>query len=173
MLNNEILLKKIEENNKNLSRLCMKLCGDYHDAQDLYQETILQVVTYKHTYKEDKPFDKWVYSICVNCFKKLYKKARQLSMTEFKTTEEKDVFIENQTAAWGEDYTDKAFVRHALSLLKPKKRIAVVLFYFEDYKITEIAEITGVPEGTVKNHLHSARNDLKNIWERSFEDEKQ
>lgn len=77
----------------------------------------------------------------------------------------------------GEDLAQEAFVACAQSIgslrdgakfrpwllrtLDEKRRVAVVLYYFDDRSVKEIAQATGVTEGTVKSRLFSARRHLR------------
>jgi RNA polymerase sigma-70 factor (ECF subfamily) len=57
----------------------------------------------------------------------------------------------------GEDTATKLDVREALRRLPTAQRSAVVLFYYEDHPVSEIASLMSCSEGTVKTHLHRAR----------------
>ena len=65
------------------------------------------------------------------------------------------------------DETDARFryqkLYQALNMLQEKEKAVIVLFYFEDRSIKEIASILQIPSGTVKYHLSTARNHLKSI----------
>lgn len=60
-------------------------------------------------------------------------------------------------------------VMEAVSLLKPELRTVVLLRYMDGYSVLEIAHCLGLPEGTVKTRLHTARKCLKHTllveWE--------
>lgn len=56
---------------------------------------------------------------------------------------------------------DVVAVQQALKTLPPSQRKAVVLHYFEDLPVREIAHILGVPEGTVKSQLSRGRDGLR------------
>jgi RNA polymerase sigma-70 factor, ECF subfamily len=56
-------------------------------------------------------------------------------------------------------------VQAALGELDPKHRVVLVLYYLHDYSVQEIADITGVPEGTVKSRLFHARKLLRQYFE--------
>ncbi|MFO8059326.1 MAG: RNA polymerase sigma factor [Bacillota bacterium] len=58
------------------------------------------------------------------------------------------------------DYQD---VRSALCRLSEKHRTAVVLRYLEDMSVAEVAQVLGVPEGTVKSRLHHALKQLRTV----------
>jgi len=59
--------------------------------------------------------------------------------------------------------TDKIDLWKAINSLEDELRIVVVLYYFEDHTIKEIAEILRKPEGTVKSRLHTSRARLAKI----------
>ncbi|MEV5965923.1 SigE family RNA polymerase sigma factor [Kribbella sp. NPDC051952] len=61
-----------------------------------------------------------------------------------------------------EDHTVADEVRQALATLSPRQRACVVLRYYEDLSVLEIAEQLGCAEGTVKRHLADARTKLAN-----------
>ena len=61
--------------------------------------------------------------------------------------------------------TDKTLFESVMSL-PPKYSTVIYLFYYEDLKITEIAEILGVSQSTVKSRLVRSRNKLKQIIEK-------
>jgi RNA polymerase sigma-70 factor (ECF subfamily) len=60
----------------------------------------------------------------------------------------------------GDDAATRLDVGEALRHLSPAQRSAVVLFYYEDHPLTEIASLMSCSEGTVKTHLHRARERL-------------
>jgi RNA polymerase sigma-70 factor (ECF subfamily) len=62
-------------------------------------------------------------------------------------------------------------VREAIAALEPDYREALVLRDVEDLPYEEIAQITGVPEGTVKSRLHRARAQLRQLVDRALRGE--
>ena len=51
----------------------------------------------------------------------------------------------------------------AIDLLSEKYKTVIILKYFDDMKISDIAYIMGIPEGSVKAYLHRAKEDLKHL----------
>lgn len=51
-------------------------------------------------------------------------------------------------------------IQQAMSQLKPAERTCITLFYMEDRQIREIADIMGLPEGTVKSHLSRGKDKM-------------
>ena len=60
----------VQQYSADLSRLCMSLCGNKTEAEDLFQETWLKAMRYYDKYEKSKPFDKWLYSTgkIITCF---------------------------------------------------------------------------------------------------------
>jgi len=70
----------------------------------------------------------------------------------------------------GEDMAGRIDVREALRHLTPAQRSAVVLFYYEDHPVNEVASLMSCSEGTVKTHLHRARERLAPMLGEEFDD---
>ena len=70
----------------------------------------------------------------------------------------------------GDDAATRLDVREALRRLSPAQRSAVVLFYYEDHPLNEVASLMNCSEGTVKTHLHRARARLAPMRGEEFDD---
>jgi RNA polymerase sigma-70 factor (ECF subfamily) len=144
---------------KRLFWLCLKLCTDRDDAEDLYQETWLKVYRFLEKYDWGKPFEGWLTSICVNTYRDLLRRQRRKGLfAVFGSNEDKDFALENIPA---EEKTDFSEVREAVNALPEKYRIVTVLYYFEGLDVSKTAQVLNIPEGTVKYQLHKAREILK------------
>ena len=101
-------------------------------------------------------FKAWVFRIGYNCFIDNLRRVHEPS-TSFDSPEVMHV------AAAGT--SDEAFrheeLQRALALIPEKERTAIVLHYFEDLSVKEIAAIMQIPAGTVKYHLSVGRDHLK------------
>lgn len=146
---------------KDLTRLCVSLCGSTAEAEDLFQDTWVKVIKNLDKYDEALPFDKWLYSICVNTFKNKVKLFENSRRREFGSDEEKQAFfnsIPDKDSADREGYIE---LHQAVMRLPKKLRAVIVLYYFRDHSVKETAEILGIPEGTVKSRLSAARQQIK------------
>jgi RNA polymerase sigma-70 factor (ECF subfamily) len=151
----------ITENEKNLTRLCIKLCRNHSDAEDLYQETWCKVVDKIHQYDKSKPFQPWLFTVCINTYRNAYKKARKMPIAQFNSNEEMEYAINNAVnpkSAFDEEHD---LIKQVIDSLDEKHRTAVILHYFGDYSIEQLASIIGVPQGTVKSRLHKARKIIR------------
>ena len=155
------IISCIEEHEKNLTRLCMKLCRNRSDAEDLYQETWCRVVEKIHQYDETKPFQPWLFAICVNSYRNAYKRAKRMPVAVFDSSEEMGWAINNTAdnkPMFNEEYD---LIKQIIDDLDEKHRIVIVLHYFSDYSVEQLASIIGIPQGTVKSRLHKARRIIR------------
>lgn len=150
----------IRQYGKRLYGLCLSLCANSFDADDLYQETWLRVVKSISQYDPTKEFEPWLTKICVNTYRNVLRRLARSPFLDFRTNEEKDAQINAVPDAEKADYSP---LYEAIDRLPEKYRIAVILFYFQDMDITATAKVMGIPEGTVKSRLSKARKLLKEV----------
>lgn len=144
---------------KRLYGLCMTLCRNASDADDLYQDTWLRVIANFDKYDTEKPFEPWLTRICINIYRNTLRKITHSPIFDkFSSNAEKDSVIENIPAASPEDYSE---LHAAINRLPEKMRLVIILYYFQDMDITSTAQILNIPEGTVKSRLNKARKRLK------------
>lgn len=146
---------------KRLYGLCLTLCANTFDAEDLYQETWLKVVKNISQYDVTQPFEPWLTQICVNTYRNTLRRIlRSPIFNSFATEEEKRNVMEGIAAPEPSDYSD---LHDAINTLPEKLRITVILFYFQDMDIASVGKTLGIPPGTVKSRLNKARNILKEV----------
>lgn len=150
-----------EQYSTDLTRLCMSLCGNKTEAEDLFQETWLKAMRHYDKYNKAKAFDKWLYSICVNTYKNVLSSAHRRLQYSFSTSEESDTFF-NSIPEIDNTNRDDYYVLHAaINSLGKKKKAVIVLHFFKGYSVSEIGEILDIPEGTVKSRLSAAKSEIK------------
>lgn len=155
-----MLDKLIAQYGRRLYGLCIKLCGSEYEADDLYQETWLKVHCNLEKYDESQPFEHWLTTICVNCYRDLLRRSRFTKLFAiFPTNEDKDAAMESISAA--DDSAENSELWEAVRRLPEKYRTAIILHYFGGYDVKELSAILKSPEGTVKYRLHKARELLK------------
>ena len=135
-----------------LYRVAKAILRQEQDVEDAVQEGILKAYKKRNTLKNKAYFQTWLVRIVIN---ECYKTRRQQKSNVALET------VENIPLAEGENYTD---LYQAISLLPPKIRLAVVLYYVEGYSTLEIKEILKIPQGTVKSRLAKGRKSLKNYF---------
>ena len=156
----------VEQYTPDLSRLCLHLCRNQTDAEDLFQDTWCRAIRFYDTYDDARPFDKWLFAICVNSFKNQAGSARCRKERLFATNAEKDAFFasipEVESPCKAVEYQELYRIVDALS---PKLKIVILLRYFRDYTEADVAQILQVPLGTVKSRLHKAKRRIKEVYD--------
>lgn len=133
------------------------LMNDY-DAADAIQDTLLRCWEKIDTLKNDMFFKTWMTRILINrCFDIRKRYQRETSMEEY----------EEPTT---EDVSNLEF-KEMLSVLDEKYRIPMFLFYGQEYKISEIAKILGIPKSTVQTRLARGRAQLANCYQSEMEEQ--
>ena len=149
-----------ERYSRDLTRFCLKLCGDTQDAEDLFQDTWVRAFDKIDRYDSEKSFKTWLFAICVNIYKNSGRSKYNTSRLSFRTTEEKERFL-NSVPDDEKDLDAYIALHAALSELPKKHRAVIILFYFREFTQKEISEILNIPEGTVKSRLNTAKGMLK------------
>ena len=150
----------IRQYGKRLYGLCLSLCADTFEADDLYQDTWLRVIKSLTQYDPGRPFEPWLTKICVNTYRNALRRVAKSPLLSFRTNEEKDALLCAVPAPENPDYRA---LYEAIGRLPEKLRVAVILFYFQDMDVAAAARALGIPEGTVKSRLHKARKRLKEM----------
>ena len=134
-----------------LLRSAILLCGDESVAQDLVQETFLQALESAKRFRGDSTVHTWLHGILVNlCHRRVREQARLVERLARKETVQP-----SPTEAMEEDFfAHKA--AEAVQQLSAEHRRVIVLRYYYNLKIKQIAELVGVSTGTVKSRLHYA-----------------
>jgi RNA polymerase sigma-70 factor (ECF subfamily) len=155
----------LEKSRERLTRLCMNLCKNHHDAEDLFQDTCLRAVKYFKKYDHNTEFEKWIYRICINTYKTSLKKKYIFKQAAFENDEEYSLFIECIPEAerpYDDSYRE---LLAAVNKLPEKYRTVLVLRYFNDYSEEDTAKLMGIPKGTVKSRLNKAKKLIREVME--------
>lgn len=150
----------VEAYSRDLMRFCYKLCGNQHDAEDLFQDTWTKALTNFSRYQSDRSFKNWLFAICANTFRDTEKEKYRTSKALFQNDEEKERFL-SSIPTRNEDIDLSLDLYDALHSLPKKHRLVITLYYFKEFSQKEIAEILSIPEGTVASRLNTAKKRLK------------
>jgi RNA polymerase sigma-70 factor (ECF subfamily) len=132
------------------------------DAEDLTQETFIRAFRALSTYDPQYRFSSWLFKIASNlCIDHL---RRQRGETVSLDDEEAplelpDIAGDPEDAVVRKDQRD--VIERAIEMLPPDYRLVILLRHREERSYEEIAEIMGIPLGTVKAKVHRARGALK------------
>ncbi len=151
----EILVSRWQ---KRLWRYAFNLTGDSEAAWDITQESWLGIIKGLRKLHDPARFRAWAYRIVtnkVNDWIRRNRKVKEVGLDEIheqQYTEKKDIGV-----------------KELLERLDMKKRVVLNLRYFEQLSIPEIGIALKIPKGTVKSRLFSARNELKELWQKYYE----
>lgn len=149
----------IRQYGRRLFGLCLTLCRQRADAEDLYQTTWLKVVESIGRYDPQRPFEPWLTCICVNTYRsRLRRVMRSPFFDRFATGEDKAAVLERAPAPEAADYGE---LYAAIDGLPPRLRVTVILFYFHDMRLEDVSQALNIPPGTVKSRLNKARKLIK------------
>lgn len=136
-----------------LYRTALGILGNPHDAADALQEAGLKAFRYFGTLQESDAGPAWLTRILVNCCYDVGRRRSRLVPAGLEV-EPKG----GDTGAYAD--TDWEMLQ-LLNGLPAEQRTTVVLRFFQDLSIPQIAEVMGVPEGTVKSRLHATLAKLR------------
>ncbi len=141
----------VEEYQNDLRRFLLNLTlGDASLTDDLSQETFLKAYISIRSFQGLARFKTWLYRIAYNEYYSYMRKHREEREDTNKIPPDELTFSHNATDA-------KMDVEICLNALNETERSIVLLFYLEDKPIKKIAEITSLPQGTIKSYLSRAR----------------
>lgn len=151
--------------------LALRLTGNASDAEDLAQDSLLRALKALSGFRGDSGLKTWAYRITVNTWKNRVRAEkrrgfwRTVSLGLFcgeEGDEDPPFKAEDPPPDRGLEREETGRqVQSALMGLGPDERAIIVLRELKEQSYAEIAEVLGVPEGTVKSRLFRAREALK------------
>ncbi len=143
---------------KDLYKYCLSLCGNDADAQDLMQQTYLKALeNIDRFYDENLSF--WLYSVARNIF------LNNLKRNKFECPAEE--YPEIPDNSYNPEFTaekrdiGRILLKAMKNSLSPVQRMTVILYYYDEKSVSEIARIMRCSVGTVESRLYYARKKLR------------
>jgi len=134
------------------------ITGNLFSSEDIVQEAFIICYTKIKSLKNPQLFKPWFFKIVTRL-------SWKSSNNDKKVTPVEDIFEQSETKADNyfdivkkEEYEE---LYRSINLLDKKSKTTVILFYFNDFSIKEIAKIMGCLQGTVKSRLFNSRKKLK------------
>ena len=150
----DILVEYIKENQNKLYRIAFSYTKEEESALDIVQESIEKALKNIHQLKTAEYVKTWFYRILINESLQYVKKNKKLIMYSIDDLE-KDIY-------WEEDIQkDDIDIYKCVQKLNDKLKTVIILRFFEDMKIEEIAKVTNTNVNTVKSRLYKALEELK------------
>jgi RNA polymerase sigma-70 factor (ECF subfamily) len=141
-------------------RLCCTLLRDPTAAEDAAQESLVRVWKAIGSFDGRASLSTWIYAITRNrCLTAIARRRDLASMSDAAIEAEAEITASEQLGAGAEGETNdaSAILRELIELLPERYRRTLMLFYYEDRSVSEVAGMLGMPEGTVKTNLYRAR----------------
>ena len=156
---------------KDLDKICEKygdrlyaaafnICRQQQDAEDAVQDALLAYYRTDKEFETEEHIKAWLLRVTINAAKSTKRLFWNRNRTSYEEYMDSLIF---------EEPSDRILMDEVLALPE-KYRIVIHLFYFEEYKTREIAEILKLSENTVKTRLSNGRKILKTKLE-GWEDE--
>ena len=170
-MDEKLLIHEIKEGNKEAFNALVQpymqkayrasylILHDRSLAEDAVQESLIQAYKSMHRFDEKiASFKTWFHQILIHMTLK-QKRKKRLAFLQIETwfqmkevkTPESDFLIKEETR----------MVMQAVKYLPIKEQVVIVLFYYQDLSILEIAQVLHIKEGTVKSRLYKARENLR------------
>ncbi|HCS21226.1 MAG TPA: RNA polymerase subunit sigma [Bacteroidetes bacterium] len=153
----------VERESFPLKHYALQLTRNPDDAEDLVQETMLKAFMYRNSFADGTNLKGWLYTIMKNSFINNYR--RMVKRNTFIDTTDNTFYLDNTnhlTENDGENTFVGKDINHAIETL-PMDLKKTFTMNLKGFKYHEIAEILGIPIGTVKTRIFVARRQLRKL----------
>jgi RNA polymerase sigma-70 factor (ECF subfamily) len=159
----------VRQHTRQVYGLCYRFTGSGAEAQDLTQEVFLRVFRTLKTFRSaEGSFGTWLARVARNLLIDHYRRTRQERVTD---PIEDQLTVLEEKGATASERPDHAvagreaseILQAALQKLSPDLREAVILRDLQEMEYREIAEVLGIPEGTVKSRINRGRAELARL----------
>lgn len=170
----EALTQLVASQQQYVYSIAMSVLKHPDDAADLTQEAFIRLFRALPQYNGESRFTTWLYRLVVNLGRdELRRRGRQVPVAQVADSE--DELDPIDAVADDDRWTDpelaldshelRGEVRRALAQLEEHYRLVLALYYFDDMKYTDIAEVLDLPLNTVKSHIRRGKERLAAILE--------
>ena len=130
-------------------RTCILYLKDHHLAEDCTQDVFIKVYKKQKSYKGKSSLKTWITRICINCCRDMLRKRKAEDNLDESLPEDES------------DHTKKLIVSEAVISLPLQFREVVILYYYREFTMKEIAEITHTKISNVEYRIRRAKELLK------------
>lgn len=144
---------------ESMFKIAYAILNNKMDAEDAVSASLLKAWKNIESLRNPAELKNWLLSIVVNESKNMYKKRKRENNVE-------DISKYIDTAAVNDEVCDEdSDILYVVKSLKWEYRIVIIMYYYNEMSVKEIAKTLGISNGTVKSRLSRARNKLKHILE--------
>lgn len=145
--------------------ICYRLLGDRVEAEDASQETFLRAYRNLRSYDLERKFSSWLLSIASHyCIDRLRRRRVRWVSLEDLPADGEPLDAGPGPEAVSHQRERASRVENLLLGLGPQDRSVIVLRYWHDMGVEEIAQTLALTESAVKSRLHRARRELASQW---------
>jgi RNA polymerase sigma-70 factor (ECF subfamily) len=171
----------IQRHQDDLIRFLLRLTGDRQTAEDVFQETFLQVHISADTFDATRRFKPWLFTIAANKARDMLRKKVRRQEVDLSAPVSRDAgarggeggqtfvdLMEVDVPSPDEGLQDQErdqLVQKAVDRMPPSLKEILLLAYFQRLSYAQIAEELDIPLGTVKSRLHSAVASFAKHWQ--------
>jgi RNA polymerase sigma-70 factor (ECF subfamily) len=156
-MDGDLFWKLLEAEHPRAESFCRRIAGDTSDGDDLYHDALLLAWRKFETLRNVESFRAWLYRIIVNKFRSHFRRARRHRI--------QDDILQDPVVGNDSDLesalTARRWLERAFRVLSPRDRALVTLFELKGWNISDLAEMTGKPEGTIKSRLSRSRRKMR------------
>jgi len=135
-----------------------------NDAVEIFQQTIIRAYEGLPKLNDPTYFSTWITRILINCSKTYLSKRKHIELVEPSQFEH----LKSMSHSYIEEHLD---LWNALHELDEKYKTALLLRFYQDYSVNQIADILQCPEGTVKTHIRRGLQLLRQQLKGAYIDE--
>ena len=153
----------IYSTSKALKPVALRLTKDSEDANDLLQDTLVKAFLNREKYADGTNLKAWLYTIMKNTFITNYQRMVRKN-TFIDTTDNLHYINSSDSLVENNAYSSFAMedINEAIDTLEDTYKVPFMM-HFKGFKYHEIAQKLNIPIGTVKNRIHIARKELKDL----------
>ena len=135
-----------------LYKVGMSILKNEEDVCDASQEALLSAYKNLEKLEKEEYFSTWMIRIMINKCYDIINKNKKIVYLNQKLEQEEDLYYDN--------YKEESVVEKSLNQIDNDLRMVALIYYYNDFPISKIAEICSIPEGTVKSRLSRCRDKL-------------
>lgn len=158
MLANQNLERLVNEYGDTLLKMCYLHLKDYHLAEDAVQETFIKAMKSYDSFEQKASEKTWLTRIAINTCKNIMRN-RWFQVAQNNI----DMHITAISGNPIDDFHEKTSITGAIMRLNARDREMIVLYYYQELSVKEIAGIIGKTQNAVSQRLNRARIKLKKI----------
>lgn len=157
--NNEAFGQLVEENKLKMYKVAKSILKNEDDVCDAIQNALLSAYTNIGKLQNNQFFSTWLIRILIN---KSYDIANK-NQKVYSNVTDIDEYNTNDNLKSYDTYESESLIENVLNKIDDDLRTITVLYYYNDYSVSEIARIVDIPEGTVKSRLSRARSKIYEV----------